>query len=159
MTIQAAHGYFIAPHAHPEFVIVLSVSDRIVRFVEPREAMLPLHLDTDVFTAFARAGDAAAQERVDRWRAEPSVADDVRTHAARHGAPVTFADYDRVRAIVSWPEGTDGFGVARRVGAAGGWDDDARRCDVECARGDLAELVAHGLTVEQVDVVTACPTT
>lgn len=169
--IKAGHGYYIGASSSPSFVLVLAVEGSMVRYANAYsleahrdsravfEDMACSALDTLKKHAAQSAANAVnANESKAAGRLAKQIEKACAGRVAAHGAPVTFADHDKVEARVSAPKGADVYGIAKNWGVVGDWDDDANKVSVECNRGDLGHLAAAGLTIESVRLVKACPT-
>lgn len=161
--VKAGHGYWMGASSSPSFVLVLGVAGDMVRYVNARtleESRAALWIFSDLACSaldtitkraeqnfFPGIGLRLAQAMHDR-----AVAD-----LAAHGAPVNFADCDRVVYRVRGTAEVDAERVGGAMGVSGNWDSEANEVDVETDRAGKAHLIAAGLTILSERLVKACP--
>lgn len=140
--IEAGRGYFLGASSMPAYVIVLSVSD-----------------DRIVY-AFAGSLTRSVSER---WIAEDLISRGGATmtktgRGARHGAPASASDYDRLRVLAAPTEemaGNDLWYAAEMHGNVGMIDG---LYEIELRRSQLDGLMADGrFEIKSVDLIAMCP--
>lgn len=165
--IYAGHGYYFGASSSPSFVIVLSVTPESVTYcdahgLETRREQRCIFEDLAV-----RAGETM-REHARRAKASAEGADTSKAmgrlavqiarvtseRAADHGAPVVFADHDRVRFTVT----ADGDAYsADRFGVLSNFDSEKNVATIEAPRSVRAILEAEGFRVLNVETVKSCP--
>jgi hypothetical protein len=169
-SVKVGHGYYFGASSRPSFALVLSVTDTTVRYCVPYVLQVRQE-QRAIFELLATSGRKTVSGDAEQWAKAAQTADDstsegrltkhmAAAHAARlaaHGAPVAFADYDRVSCRVSAPAGRDVYGLASQWGVVGEWEREANCITVECDRSTIPSLVECGLTVASAEVVRACP--
>lgn len=105
------------------------------------------------FRAAERAAETA-DEKTAAGRLTVSRARTLARMIRSNGAKVALADYDRVRVTVTG-EG-DVYGTASDFGVV--VSEDGQTVAVECARRDVPQFTAAGLTVRDVVTTRTCPT-
>lgn len=169
--VKAGHGYYMGASSSPDFVLVLAMAGDMVAYCGSRDHKRSVMARWIFEDLVSRAGEtmrkdaeqtAAAAQGADTSKAmgrlSKQVAEMCAFRVARHGAPVTFADFDRIELVVSAPSDVDVYGVAKKWGIVGDWDSAANRIGVECDRVDVANITEAGLTIESERLVRACPT-
>lgn len=168
--IRARHGYYMGASGSPSFVLVIAADDSRVTYCGSYDLKRSV-MERWIFESLvsqagetmrkdaAQTADAAkgADLATAGGRLAKQVAEMCAFRVTRHGAPVTFADFDKIELVVSAPSDVDVYGVAKNWGMTGNWDSDANRISVECDREDVVKLTASGLTVESERLVRACP--
>jgi hypothetical protein len=168
--VKVGRGYYIGASSSPSFVVVLSVADSMVRYVNSY-SLVESSVAMWIFADLACSALATLRKDVERARAEASRADtstalgrlavQIETvceeRAAAHGAPVDVARFDRFEVRVSAPKGVDVYGIGKNWGVVGDWDHDANEVSVECDRDGVEGMVAAGLKIVSERVVKLCP--
>ena len=169
--IKPACGYYMGASSSPTFVLVLSVSDDMVRFCDSYSLAVQTQarwiFEDLVCTARETLVRAAEQSRIAAESADVSTAMGRRTkqiaevcagNLALHGAPVCLSNYDRYEVRVMGAPGVDVYGIGKSYGVVGNCDDAANVVNVECSDEDMCAMLAReGVTKVAARLVKACP--
>jgi hypothetical protein len=165
--VLAGHGYFFGGSSSPSFVIVLAVTDDSVTYCDAHKLESRREQRWIFEDLAARAGETVRAQAA--RAAEQAKGADLATamgrvlarnatfaaeQAADHGATVTFADYDRVRAQVT----RDGDAYyADQYGLLVDFNAEQNLATVETGRAALATMTAAGFRVLNTETIRACP--
>lgn len=164
--VHAGHGYYMGGSSSPSFVLVLAVSDDYVTYCDTYRLEARREQRWIFEDLVSRAGETVrkAARQASLVVADPNTAiGRVAAQNARwcaeavedHGAPVVFADHDRVRFTVT----ADGDAYsADRYGVLVSFDSDKNVAVVEAARSVGETLIAAGFRVLSATVIKVCPT-
>lgn len=166
--VHAGHGYYMGGSSSPSFVLVLAVTEDSVAYCDAGRLEARREQRWVFADLVSRAGEtvrnAAQQAAMGAKGADPSKAMGrlailrAKVCADRvedHGAPVVFADHDRVRFVVT----SDGDAYsADRYGVLVNFDSDKNVATIESARSVGETLIAAGFRVLSATVIKACPT-
>jgi hypothetical protein len=170
--VKAGHGYYFGASSSPSFALVLSVSDDVVVHADsyslsvtrtPRwifEDLVARAAQTviDDFNRAAEACNAINKRGGPKTTMEQFAFQLARRLDARHesnGAPVSFADHDRVRFSVTCDG--DAYG-ADQFGVLASFDSEKNVAIVETARSEESAFVDAGFRILSTETVKACPT-
>lgn len=167
--VKAGHGYYFGASSSPSFALVLSVSDDVVVHADsyslsvtrtPRwifEDLAETARET-ITRDYNRAGAAAvgADRTTAAGRLVILCAKRAEECWESNGAPVVFAEYDRVRFVVT----CDGDAYsADRFGVLVDFDGDKNVATIETARSLASAFEAAGFRILSTETIKACPTT
>jgi hypothetical protein len=167
--VYAGHGYYLGASSSPSFVLVLAADDTMVTHVDAHRLSVsrtPRWIFEDLAETaretitrdYNRAGAAAvgADRTTAAGRLVILCAKRAEECWESNGAPVVFAEYDRVRFVVT----CDGDAYsADRFGVLVDFDGDKNVATIETARSLASAFEAAGFRILSTETIKACPTT